>query len=522
MATKSRETGWIGSRYVGIPAAMGYSTSSGVDPSWAGGGIAGYRNADDMTKILAPSQAQQDYEYGLGNYWAPDRDAYLSNLQQALYQPQAAVAGRPRSPLEGFVQSKLDDPTLGTTHKYVGGRILQGGGGIEQILADPKFQGWSQVGDDKIRSPEGSVYDLFRDVEGANAPQWTYVGGGPEGLRNNGIRGDYAAAMGQGGANGAGGSYSGSSFGKAPNPTPFNFPQFQSPGAFNYGEYNPLDPFKGPEWKAPTDVSDANDPGYSARLREGQKAIERSAAAKGTLVTGGTLKDLSNYAQDYAANEYQNVYNRAFQDYSTNYQRQASEYDRAAQEHFRDYTTNRSNAFENYTTNFQNALNAYKTNFETQFQPWQANYQQAYQTWQGNMNAAQQQWQNAFNQEQARYNQLYQTTALGQQAINSQAQYGADYARSLAGIYGGYGNNVGDLLTGIGNTTAAGQAASGAAWQNGLTGAANTALNAYMANQMYGQMGQGGTGWDPNQYRYSMYSVMPQGGWGSGSMPYYR
>lgn len=52
------------------------------------------------------------------------------------------------------------------------------------------------------------------------------------------------------------------------------------------------------------------DPGYDFRMKEGQKAIERSAAAKGGLQSGGTLKALARYGQDYASNEYQNAYSR--------------------------------------------------------------------------------------------------------------------------------------------------------------------------------------------------------------------
>jgi hypothetical protein len=45
-------------------------------------------------------------------------------------------------------------------------------------------------------------------------------------------------------------------------------------------------------------------PGYQFRLGEGLKALERSAAARGTLLTGGTLKGIQRYAQDYASGEY--------------------------------------------------------------------------------------------------------------------------------------------------------------------------------------------------------------------------
>lgn len=47
-------------------------------------------------------------------------------------------------------------------------------------------------------------------------------------------------------------------------------------------------------------------PGYEFRLSEGNKAIERSAAAKGNLLSGATLKSLDRYNQDYATNDYQN------------------------------------------------------------------------------------------------------------------------------------------------------------------------------------------------------------------------
>lgn len=46
------------------------------------------------------------------------------------------------------------------------------------------------------------------------------------------------------------------------------------------------------------------DPGYQFRLDEGNKAIERSAAARGGLVSGRTAKALTRYSQDYASNEY--------------------------------------------------------------------------------------------------------------------------------------------------------------------------------------------------------------------------
>jgi hypothetical protein len=55
-----------------------------------------------------------------------------------------------------------------------------------------------------------------------------------------------------------------------------------------------------------------NSPGYQFRMNEGIKQLERSAASRGTLLTGGTLKGLQRYAQDYASGEYNNRNNQLF------------------------------------------------------------------------------------------------------------------------------------------------------------------------------------------------------------------
>ncbi|CAB4146651.1 hypothetical protein UFOVP503_48 [uncultured Caudovirales phage] len=52
------------------------------------------------------------------------------------------------------------------------------------------------------------------------------------------------------------------------------------------------------------------DPGYAFRLAEGQKAIERSAAARGMQLSGSMLKGLTNYGQGAASQEYSNAFNR--------------------------------------------------------------------------------------------------------------------------------------------------------------------------------------------------------------------
>jgi hypothetical protein len=52
------------------------------------------------------------------------------------------------------------------------------------------------------------------------------------------------------------------------------------------------------------------DPGYAFRMSEGLKGLERSAAARGGLLSGSALKGITRYGQDLASDEYQNAFNR--------------------------------------------------------------------------------------------------------------------------------------------------------------------------------------------------------------------
>jgi hypothetical protein len=52
------------------------------------------------------------------------------------------------------------------------------------------------------------------------------------------------------------------------------------------------------------------DPGYAFRMSEGMKALERSAAARGGLLSGGMLRGAQRYGQDLASQEYMNAFNR--------------------------------------------------------------------------------------------------------------------------------------------------------------------------------------------------------------------
>ena len=68
----------------------------------------------------------------------------------------------------------------------------------------------------------------------------------------------------------------------------------------------------GGEYVRPFTMADFNaDPGYAFRLSEGQKALDRQAAARGGLISGGALKAAQRYGQDMGTQDY----GRALQDF---------------------------------------------------------------------------------------------------------------------------------------------------------------------------------------------------------------
>jgi hypothetical protein len=52
------------------------------------------------------------------------------------------------------------------------------------------------------------------------------------------------------------------------------------------------------------------DPGYGFRLREGLRALESSAAARGGLLSGNQMRGVTRFGQGLASDEYTNAFNR--------------------------------------------------------------------------------------------------------------------------------------------------------------------------------------------------------------------
>jgi len=97
-------------------------------------------------------------------------------------------------------------------------------------------------------------------------------------------------------------------------PTGFNpnDPAYAQPGAFT---------FTNQDFRA--------DPGYAFRLEEGQKALDRQAAARGGLISGAALKAATRYGQDMGSQEFQNAYQRALTGYGTKVQQADTAFNRA-------------------------------------------------------------------------------------------------------------------------------------------------------------------------------------------------
>jgi hypothetical protein len=82
-------------------------------------------------------------------------------------------------------------------------------------------------------------------------------------------------------------------------------------GSYNANAINPATgyPNENPGGQ-PGGYNFMTEPGYQFRFEEGQRALDRGAAARGGLLSGGYGRKAIRYGQGFASNEYANVYNR--------------------------------------------------------------------------------------------------------------------------------------------------------------------------------------------------------------------
>jgi hypothetical protein len=127
-----------------------------------------------------------------------------------------------------------------------------------------------------------------------------------------------ARGMGAGGADTATqGQYAGQDFGSLAYQQGGGDPMTLGNFSMGYqgGQY-PLSSVQGPGFMAPFNApfqapTGTDDPGFDFAMSEGQKALERSATSRGTLLTGGTLKELAGYTTGMALQGYGDAWNRA-------------------------------------------------------------------------------------------------------------------------------------------------------------------------------------------------------------------
>jgi hypothetical protein len=80
-------------------------------------------------------------------------------------------------------------------------------------------------------------------------------------------------------------------------------------------DYMGLTPGAGGKYTKDFSMTDfQQDPGYAFRMSEGLKALDRTAASRGGMLSGAALRGATRYGQDMASQEYTNAFNR----YQTN------------------------------------------------------------------------------------------------------------------------------------------------------------------------------------------------------------
>ena len=121
---------------------------------------------------------------------------------------------------------------------------------------------------------------------------------------------------------------------------------FAQPAAFTYGAK---------DYQA--------DPGYAFRLAEGQKALDRQAAARGGLISGGALKAAQRYGQEAGSQEFGNAYQRAVDAYNARVAQSNTGYNRLASMAGIGQTAsgNIGTAGQNMTSGISGALGTYGT-----------------------------------------------------------------------------------------------------------------------------------------------------------------
>ena len=358
-------------------------------------------------------------------------------------------------------------------------------------------------------------------------------------------------------------------------PDKFSFDKYQAPDAFKYNGVAAPDAYKGPgdfqyngvaapdafkytgvaapgEYKQDP-FNFEEDPGYKFRLSEGMKALDATAASRGGLLSGNTVRGATDYNQASASQEYGNAFGR-YKDTSTMglnaYNANVNNYDKQFGNQVNAYKTNADTALNAYNSNYNAASNTYKTNADIGYNAYNMNYNNASNAY-NTKNAADfagynTNYNNAYNAFNTKNNADY--TAYNTNYNNRYNAYNTNYANSynayntnrnniinpllsIAGYgmqgttlmnsaaganasagsntYNNLGNSIANNTMAGANAFAAGNNAGANAWTSAFNGLAKNAANLY---SNYGS-NSNSNGFDPNnELNYTDAQVQQYGG----------
>lgn len=277
---------------------------------------------DPSTGTLYPiTQADQ---YPAGNITGPDGTVYSHDGGMQAYQ-----------------QSQTTQPTQSPSDR----RQLPPDG-IHQVATAPNGVPVFQASDGSYYTQNADQSYTAQNFDAATIAGWQSSGSGSAGAPTTPAAPATTPAAGATPAPSGGG-------GGLITAYPGALPSAPAPPSFQAPAYTPPAPFVAPTWQQAAD-----DPGFQFTQQQGQKGVEDSAAARGLLYAGGTLKDIAAWNQGLASTQYANVYNRAAQAYGTNYQTQVADpYTRAYTAASDDYAS----AWDQYKTAYQQWLDRINT-----------------------------------------------------------------------------------------------------------------------------------------------------------------
>jgi hypothetical protein len=200
------------------------------------------------------------------------------------------------------------------------------------------------------------------------------------------------------------------------------------------------------------------DPGYGFRFSEGQKAVDRQAAARGGLISGNALKATQAFGQEAASQEY----GKAFDRYQVSRNATLSPYQSLQNVGF-NAATGMVNAYDRFGDRSIGAYGGYGSAAGAATG--------AYGTNMANVSS---------NRAGAAANYGSNISNIYGQIGTQEQQANANYINSLTGALTGYGNASTNLMTSGANATASGYVGQANAINQGISGISN----AYYQNQM--------------------------------------